>query len=324
MEFKDYYETLGVAKKASADEIQKAYRKLARKYHPDINKTPEAEARFKEIGEAYEVLKDPEKREKYDRFGTAWKTAQRTGGPPPGFEGVRFDFGGADGFGASGFSSFFESLFGGGAGFPGGGAPFGGDPFAGAHRAGGPRRQPPQNVETELRLGLRQAARGGQRTITVSDGGGGRRRLDVKIPAGVLPGQKIRLSGQGGAGVGGAGHLLLKIAIDDDSDLRLDGTNLTTTVDLTPWEAALGGTVTLPTLDGSVTIRVPPGSSSGRRIRLRGRGYPAAKGGPGDLFAELRIVVPTSLSDEERRLFEELAEASSFQARETETVPTDS
>jgi curved DNA-binding protein len=314
LDYKDYYKTLGVAKDASKDDIQKAYRKLARKFHPDINKTPEAERKFKEIGEAYEVLKDKEKRAKYDRFGSAWKQAQRTGGRPQGFENIEFDFG--DGVGASGFSSFFESLFGGAGGFSGFGGGFGAGQRGGQRQGGRPRGG--QDVESTLRLTLRQAAHGGKQQVTVSDPlTGQRRNLEVNIPKGILPGKKIRLSGQGAEGYSGGprGNLYLKIDLIPDPDLELEGKDLRTTVSITPWEAALGGQATLPTLEGEVTVRIPEGSSSGRRIRLRGKGFPAREG-TGDLYAEFRIVVPKTLSSEERELYRQLAEVSGFAPRE--------
>lgn len=321
MDYKDYYKILGVPKNADKDDIQKAYRKLARKFHPDINKTPDAEQQFKEIGEAYEVLKDKEKRAKYDQFGSAWKHAQTTGGRPQGFEHVDFDFGGGGG-GASGFSSFFESLFGGS-----GGDPFSG--FRGFQGGGGGRQRSArprggQDIESTLKLDLRQAAHGGSQQIAIADPlTGTRRSLDVNIPKGVLPGKKIRLSGQGSEGYGGGvrGDLYLRIEIEPDPDLRLDGHDLHTTIPITPWEAALGGQATLKTLDGEVTVRIPEGTSSGRKIRLRGKGFPA-RSGTGDLFAEFKVVLPSSLSPEERDLFRQLADASEFQPR-LQPVPQD-
>jgi curved DNA-binding protein len=323
LDFKDYYATLGVKKDASQDEIQKAYRKLARKFHPDVNKDPAAEAKFKEIGEANEVLKDPEKRKKYDQFGSAWNSRQSGGAPPPGWEGMPFDFsgmgggGGFQGGGAEGFSSFFDMLFGSGAGRrggPGGGFPgFGGGPGGGA-RGGA-------DAEAELPLTLEEANRGGTREISFTDGATGERKtLSVRIPPGVRSGQKIRLSGQGQAGRGGAaGDLFLKIDVLPDPRFRVEGADLHTSVPVAPWEAALGGEAEVDTLDGSVRVRVPAGSSSGRKIRLRGKGL-ARKNGSGepergDLIAELRIVVPETLTDRERELFEQLAEASEFEAR---------
>lgn len=315
MDFKDYYATLGVEKGASKDDIQKAYRKLARTYHPDVNKDPGAEAKFKEIGEAYEVLKDPKKRGKYDKFGSAWKSAQETGTPPPGWENIQFDvgeggFGGFGGFdsGESGFSSFFEMLFGGRSG--GAGQSWGG--FGGG-RARAPRRG--QNRESRIRLRLEDLAAGGERTIELSDPlTGERRTLSVKIPKGVRPGQKIRLAGQGEKGNDGAGDLYLKVELEPHPRFSVNGFDLKTTLPVTPWEAALGGEARVDTLAGPVDVKLPSGSSSGRKIRLRGRGLPRPDGGAGDLYVRLHIVLPKDLSSEERKLFSQLAEVSSFRA----------
>lgn len=319
LDFKDYYKTLEVDKKASADVIQRAYRKLARKFHPDVNQAPGAEDRFKEISEAYEVLKDPERRKTYDRFG---RDVKRSGGqPPPGWENIGFDFGGGGGGSASGFSSFFENMFGGGR--RGGGGGFGFD-FGGlnmddarAGRAPGGRQAGGADQEARLVLSLEEAARGGQRELSLTDPvTGGMRNHKVNLPAGVRPGQRIRLPGRGARGIsGGAGDLYLKVEVKPHPKFRLDGSNLHTTVRVTPWEAALGAEVPVATLDGPVTIRVPGGTSGGRKIRLKGKGFPAPKGPTGDLYAEIEIVVPKTLSDQERTLFEALAEASSFRAR---------
>ena len=330
MDYKDYYKALGVGRKASQDEIQKAYRKLARKFHPDVNKSDGAEARFKEVNEAYEVLKDPEKRSRYDRFGSAWRQAQTTGGPPPGFEDIfsGFGFGGPGGTrveysgSPSGFSSFFDMLFGGAGGqaargggqaaWPGGGWPGGPAPR-------GPSRG--QDHEAQMRLSLEEAARGGSRELQISDPETGQSRtLRVKIPAGVKPGQRIRLANQGGAAPPGGkrGSLYLKTEILPHPLYRLEGNDLMTTLRLTPWEAALGGKVKVDTLEGERIVRIPPGSSSGRKIRLRGLGFPGPGGARGNLYAELKIVVPEELSERERELFTELAEASPFEARRTD------
>jgi curved DNA-binding protein len=320
LEFKDYYQILGVAKDATKEEVQKAYRKLARKYHPDVNKTPEAESRFKEIGEAYEALKDPEKRKRYDQFGAAWKNAQARGGggAPPGWEHMEFDFdlgGGGAGFdfsglGGSGFSSFFEMLFG----------------------AGGPGRRPGTgegwsrqgaDIEAPIALGLDEAARGGERELVLTDPATGRRRtVAVRLPKGVRPGQRIRLAGQGREGLGGGkrGDLYLKVELLPHPRFRLEGADLHTELPVAPWEAALGSSAQLPTLDGPVAVKIPPGSSSGQRIRLKGRGFPLSPGQDqerGDLYATLRIVVPRTLTERERELFTELAAVSGFDARAT-------
>lgn len=308
LDFKDYYQTLGVDKGASSEVIQRAYKKLARKFHPDVNQAPGAEDRFKEISEAYEVLKDPKKRQTYDHYGSAYKQAPG-GGAPPGWEG--FDFGG--GAGASGFSSFFEGLFGGGR--RGGGGvrfDFGG---MGGRAGGAPRRG--QDQEAKLVLGLAEAARGGQHDLSLGDAISGHTRTHkVNIPAGVRTGQRIRLPGRGAVGANGvAGDLYLKIELKPHLRFRLENKDLHTSVAVTPWEAALGAEVKVPTLDGAVTVRIPAGASTGRKIRLRGKGFPSSKGEPGDLYAEIQVAVPKILSDEERRLFEELARVSTFRAR---------
>ncbi len=310
MEYKDYYAVLGVPKDASQDDIQKAYRKLARKHHPDVNKDAGAEARFKELSEAKEVLGDPDKRQKYDRYGTAYSHARSHGGsPPPGFEEFRFDTGDAGGFsgfdfGGSGFSSFFEMLFG----------------AAGGGR--GPRQQAWSSAgadhEARLELTLEEAAHGGEREIRLADPTPGQSRAyRVKIPRGVRAGQRIRLSGRGGQGSGGgkAGDLYLKIDLAPHPKFRLEDGDLKTRVPVAPWEAALGAEIDVPTLDGPLRVRVPAGSSSGRKIRLRGKGFPASNGTAGDLLAEIQVVVPEKLSEREKELFEEMKEASPFRPR---------
>jgi curved DNA-binding protein len=322
MTYKDYYAILGVDKTASQDEIQSAYRKLARKYHPDVNKEAGAEDTFKEIGEAYEVLKDPEKRQKYDRYGSAWKVAQQSGGaPPPGYEDVWVDMSGVsdDAFsGMSGFSSFFEQLFGGGARRGGAWRASGATPRGGAWRwtmAG-------TDQEARLTLSLEEAARGGPRDISLTDPETGQSKTyTVTIPRGIRPGQRIRLARLGGKGRDGgqAGDLYLYVELLPHATFRLEGRDLYTTLAATPWEAALGADATLSTLDGPVRVKIPAGSSSGRRIRLRGRGFPDPQGGAGDLYADIQIAVPKTLTDEERRLFEQLARCSTFQPRSLET-----
>lgn len=311
MEYQDYYRTLGVKKSAGGDDIQKAYRKLARKYHPDVNKAPEAESRFKEINEAYQVLSDSDKRSKYDQFGSAWKRSQSTGTPPPGFEDIFSAFTGGGGFhtqSGGDFSSFFEMLFGGGR--------------AQARTSwgspAGMRVGPGVDHETQISLTLQEAANGGHREIALRGPQGSRKVLKVKVPAGIRPGQKIRLAGQGGPGVGGGarGDLYLKVTLVPHPELRLEGTDLYSILPVTPWEAALGGVATVSTLDGPLTLKIPPGSSSGRKIRLKGKGYPTPKGSKGDLFAEIRIVLPPRLPPEEEALMRQLSEVSSFNPRE--------
>lgn len=331
MDYKDYYATLGVDRKASKDEVQKAYRKLARKYHPDVNPSDEAEDKFKEITEAYEVLKDPDKRQKYDQFGSAWK--QRGGQPPPGWQNVRVDFGD----GGSGFSSFFDMLFnqqrgGGGrrarsaqSGDPFGGINFGGQGFGG-QGFGGQGFDPGAggfssfdtgglDQEVKLALTLEEAARGGQREISIHDPTSGRTRsFTVTLPPGVREGQKIRLAGKGlETGDGRAGDLFLVVELRPHDRFRLDGRDLHVELPVAPWTAALGGPASVQTLDGTLRVKVPAGSSTGRKIRLRGKGFPAKADDAGDLYAEIRIVVPDTLDETERELFEQLAEASSFE-----------
>jgi curved DNA-binding protein len=297
--FRDYYETLGVPRGASADEIRRAYRKLAREYHPDVNKDPGAEDRFKEIAEAYEVLRDPEKRERYDRLGENWRAgddvsqAAGFGGFRPGgagFDNIGVQFGDGAGFGD--FSDFFEGIFGRG--------------FAGARRG--------VDVEAELELSLEEAARGGHRWITLGDG----QSYEVTIPPGVRDGQRIRLAGEGRRGTGGGpvGDLLLRVRLRPHPRFRLEGDDLYTELPVSAWEAALGATVELRTLDGGrAQVKVPGGSSCGRRLRLRGEGMTRNAGGRGDLYAEVRIVVPKKPSKAERKAFEQLRNASSFDPR---------
>jgi curved DNA-binding protein len=304
--FRDYYEVLGVPRDASDAEIRSAYRKLARTYHPDVNKEPGAEDRFKEISEAYEVLRDPEKRERYDRLGANWKAGEDVSGTEGfggfgqgqgGFGDVRVEFG--DG---NGFSDFFENLFGGGAG-PGRRRGAGFEEFS--IRGG--------DQEATLEISLEEAARGGRRKISFGDG----RDYDVNIPAGVRDGQRIRLAGEGGRGAGGgpSGDLFLRVRVKPDRRFRLEGNDLVVELPVAPWEAALGATVDVPTLDGTVKVKVPAGSSSGRRLRLKAEGMPGPGKQHGDLFATVKIVVPKKLSKRERELFEQLAETSKFDPR---------
>ncbi|MCC7136844.1 MAG: DnaJ domain-containing protein, partial [Planctomycetes bacterium] len=289
VKYKDYYAILGVDRKATADEIQKAYRQLARKYHPDVNKASDAEHRFKEIGEAYDVLKDEDKRRKYDQYGEAWKAASERGDPGPGYG---QGFGGGPPFETVGdIGSFLEQLFGRGGmgGAPGGGGgrrvewrggfPGMGNIGFGDFGFGGPQPQPapPADHSARLRLSLEEAARGGKREISLADGHGKPRTFSVNIPAGVRTGQRIRLAGQGGSARGKRGDLYLEVEIEPHPKFRLDGTDLHTSLDLAPWEAALGAKVGLVTLDGEVQVKVPAGSSSGQQIRLRGKGFPSGK-----------------------------------------------
>jgi len=292
--YQDYYETLGVTRDASADEIRRAYRNLARRHHPDVNQDPDAEDRFKEISEAYEVLRDPEKRERYDRFGRNWKAGQNVAGAD-GFDGgdVQFDFDGGD------FSDFFEGLFGGRARSRGRSTT---DGLEGFSMRGGDR-------DGVLELTLEEAARGGRRRISLGDGGD----VQVEIPRGVRDGQRIRLVGQGAPGIGGGppGNLFLRVRLRPHPVFDVEGRDLYVDLPVSPWEAALGAEVPVPTLEGSARVKVPPGSSSGRRLRLRGQGLPDS----GDLYAVLTIRVPAALSGKERKLFEQLAAESKFDPR---------
>lgn len=301
--FRDYYDALGVPRDASAEDIRRAYRKLAREYHPDVNRDEGAEDRFKEVAEAHEVLRDPEKRERYDRLGANWRAGEDVSGAAgfgngaPG--GVRVDFGdGAD------FSDFFESLFGGRAGTRSG-------PRRGADTAGFALRGADQ--EAVLELTLEEAAAGGRRHVTLGDG----RSYDVEIPAGVRDGQRIRLAGEGSSGVGDgpSGDLFLRVRLAPHPRFRLDGRDLHVDLPISPSEAALGGVVPVKTLTGTASVRVPAGSSSGRRLRLRGEGMPGPRGGHGDLYANVQIVVPKQLDERERELFEQLAAATDFDPR---------
>ncbi len=330
MEYKDYYKVLGVDKNASKEEISKAYKKLARKYHPDLNPDdPEAEQKFKEVGEAYEVLKDDEKRKMYDNLGSDWQHGQNFQ-PPPGYENVRFSFGGggADDFDLGGFSDFFETIFGGG---------FGGGPSGFSRRSGkrgfGPGgftgaergfRSKGRDAEAEIQISLEEAYRGGNKSVTLQEqvqGPDGAPRmqnktLQVNIPAGVRDGSKIRLSGQGspGMGSGPSGDLYLRLRLSPHPQFKVEGKNIVYDLPLAPWEAALGAKVNVPTLDGQVEMNVPAGIGSGQKMRLRGKGL--GKGSEaGDQLVRIVIKVPKSLSEKERELWQQLAGESNFNPR---------
>ena len=325
VKYRDYYEILGIKRDADQAEVQRAYRKLARKYHPDVNKASNAEEKFKEINEAYEVLKDPEKRKMYDQLGPNWKAGQDFR-PPPGWD-VHYDFGRGGGpqtefqwGGAGGFSDFFEALFG-GRGFSQG--------RGGAARGGFGQealwRQAGADQETTIRVSLEEAFKGGAKPIVLQSrviNPNGQlevreRRYDVKIPAGILPGQRIRLTGQGEEGTGGGprGDLYLKVEIEPHPVFKLNGRDLNMDVPVAPWEAVLGSEVRVSTLSGSIDLKIPPGTQSGRRLRLRGRGMPNPKGPAGDLYVTVVVKVPTDPSARERELFEELRKSSGFNPR---------
>lgn len=284
MEFKDYYEILGVKPEASEAEIKTAYRKLARKYHPDKNKDAGAEEKFKAANEANEVLKDAEKRRSYDQLRAGGYRQGEQFRPPPGWQGHQ---GGGD---EGDFSDFFESLFG------RGGA-------AGGQR-GQPRPRRGRDVQASVQVELQTAFDGGRTRLAMHDPAGGERVLEVKIPAGIQPGQVIRLSGQGQPGMAGGpnGDLLLEVGIRDDARFRLDGRNVLSILPVTPWEAALGSSVPVPTLAGTVDLRIPAGSQSGRKLRLKGRGMPGAQ--PGDQLVELSIRTPPAENDKQRAAYD--------------------
>jgi curved DNA-binding protein len=313
MQFKDYYAVLGVPRRATEDEIKRAYRKLARKFHPDVSKETDAEARFKEVGEAYEVLKDPEKRAAYDRFGSDWKAGQEFR-PPPGWDAgfeFRGDFGDA---GASGFSEFFESLFG------------GAGPFAGPARGrGGAQggRSRGENHHARILVSLEDAYRGSRREVQLQmpdldphgHVGVRQHRLNVTIPKGVVAGQQIRLAGQGGPGTGGAprGDLYLEIEFEPHRLFRAEGRDIHITLPVTPWEAALGARVPVQTLGGTVELTIPPGAQSGQKLRLKGRGLPGQP--PGNQYVELRMVTPPATNADSRALYQRMSQAFDFNPR---------
>ena len=331
MKYLDYYAVLGVPRDASADAIKKAYRKLARQYHPDVNKTAGAEARFKEINEANEVLSDPEKRKRYDALGANWKTGQDFTPPPGwgGFEGassgpggLRFEFGGGPGGGD--FSDFFSALFGdlGGGGRAGRGRRGGGSPFAGfGGFPGGEDSFAPRGQDFEANLALTVEELYGRAPKTVSlqvpvvrpDGSVAHqpKTFQVRIPPGATDGTRIRLSGQGAGG----GSLYLNLRVAPHPIYRLRGHDLDVDLPLAPWEAVLGAKVRLPTPDGDATLTLPPGTQGGTRLRLAGKGLPDKSGARGDVFANVRIAVPHPPTAKEKALFEQLARESSFQPR---------
>ena len=313
VEYKDYYKILGVSKNATTDEIGKAYKKLARKYHPDLNQSDKkAEDRFKEVNEAHEVLKDPEKRKMYDQLGPNWQNGQNFQ-RPSGFENMRFDFGGGGGgFGASGFSDFFETLFGGGArGFSGafGG---GGSPFEGARGGFASQPRKGQDVEATLSLTLEEAFHGGKKALTLSGAqGAAPRSFEVNIPAGVKSGARIRLAGQGdpGASGGPAGDMYLKVVLQAHPDFTVDDADLIYDLHLPPWDAALGCKATIPTLSGKVEVTIAPGAGSGKKLRLRGKGLGSGKN-KGDQLVRIAIDIVEPLNPEAKELWEKLREVS--------------
>jgi curved DNA-binding protein len=308
MKYKDYYETLDIERNASQEDVKRSYRKLARRYHPDVSKLPDAEDRFKELGEAYEVLGDPEKRAAYDRMGSEWHHGEEFEPPPNWDEGFEFRGAGNDASEQSDFHDIFEKMFG------------------GAHGAHAPQR--PVNARGEdhharVLIDLEDTYRGAQRTISlqvpVIDAQGhvslGTRTLNVSIPKGVRAGQHLRLGGQGGAGAtpGAAGDLYLEVAFRDHPRFHVDGRDVSVELPVAPWEAALGAQITVPTPDGSVEMTVPTGSAGGRRLRLKGKGIPASP--PGDLYVILSIVLPPADSDSAKAAYGAMRQAFNFDPR---------
>lgn len=312
--FKDYYETLGVARHASQDEVRKAYRRLARKFHPDVNKNPDAENKFKEIAEAYEVLGDPPKRKKYDEFGNYHSGDEFR--PPPGSENASYRFYGepsSSGFSSDdlgGFSDFFETMFGG----------------RGMEHSF--RRARGQDHEAGITISLEDAFHGGNKSISLQTAGldeHGRvhrqtKTYKVRIPAGAVDGMKIRLAGQGGADSSGSspGDLYLHVSIAPHPVFKWSGKNLEITLPITPWEAVLGAKITVPTMEGKASLTIGPGTQSGQKFRLRGKGF--SGNNHGDLIVTVQIAVPSSVSAHERKMYEELKKNSSFKPRERNSV----
>lgn len=311
MDYKDYYKIMGVARDAKQDEIKRAYRRLARKYHPDVSKEAQAEERFKELQEAYEVLKDPEKRAAYDQLGSQWRQGQQFT-PPPDW-GKNFEFSGAFGGRDAGFSDFFSSLFGG----AGGGFRDHRGPGRGGFAAAG------EDHSARIQIDLEDAFNGGVKTIelqTPQTDAQGRvslkpRTLKVTIPAGVVEGKRIRLTGQGSAGMGGgpAGDLYLEITFRPHRLFKAEGRDISLTLPVAPWEAALGATIQTPTLAGPVDLRIPAGAKAGQRMRLKGRGLPGTP--PGDQYVELKIVAPPADTPAARALYEQMQRELEFDPR---------
>ena len=302
VEYRDYYKILGVKKDASADEIKKAYRRLARQHHPDVSKSADATKRFKEVNEANEVLSDPEKRKRYDTLGPQWEQYARGTGNGGGFQWVYTGAPGANPFGdeGPGFSDFFRAVFGdvAGAGFGTTGRPR----TRSRGRAGA-------DAEHEIEISLAEAYRGARRSIEIRRESGAVRTLEVSIPAGVRDGQRIRLGGQGGPGLGGgpAGDLYLRVRVRPHPLFQRDGDDLRADLPIALHEALLGAEVTMPTLKARVSLKIPPETQNGRTIRLAGQGMPRSGGGFGDLYVSVKVVLPQKLSEAERDLARELA-----------------
>ncbi len=314
MEYKDYYDVMGVARDVTQDEIKRAYRKLARKYHPDVSNEPEAEERFKSVGEAYAVLKDPEKRAAYDQLGSQWQSGQEFRPPPDWDQNFEFRGGGAPGAadGGADFSDFFSSLFGqmggGGRGAAGGRAGF---------------QMQGEDHHAKISIGVADSYTGVTRGISLrlpevtSDGHVVTRDrvLNVKIPKGVRPGQRIRLAGQGGPGMGDgkAGDLYLEINFSTGGRFRVDDKDVIMSLPVAPWEAALGTTITVPIPSGNIALKIPAGSAPGSRLRLKGKGLPAKT--PGNFYVELEVVLPPADSDEAKAFYRKMQTEMPFDPR---------
>jgi curved DNA-binding protein len=304
VEFKDYYQILGVERNASADDIKKAYRKLVRQYHPDVSKHKDATEKTKEINEAYEVLGDAEKRAAYDELGQGRRHGQEFQ-PPPDW-GEQYDFGGASAEDI--FADLFAHMGRGRGRRAGGGAGMGG-------MGGGGFQMRGEDIHAAISIDLRDAYQGATRTISLR-AGQQEKTLSVNIPKGVTPGQQLRLAGQGHPGMGGAGpgDLYLEIQFNPDPRYRVEGSNVYQDVPVTPWEAALGASIPVPTPAGTVEVKVPPGSQGGRKLRLKGRGIPSSP--PGDLYLILDVVLPPATSERAKQLYEEMARELAFNPRE--------
>ena len=308
MKFKDYYQALDLKKDASQDEIKRAYRKLARKLHPDVNKNHDAEEKFKELGEAYEVLQDPEKRAAYDKFGSNWQAGQDFEPPPNWDAGFEFSGGGFTQADPSQFSDFFESLFGKSSGSSH--ARSGYHPHAAFHARG-------QDVHAKIVINPEDSYVGAQKTITLSrpiidqNGhvGTSPHTITLSIPKGIIEGQQVRLEGQGGPGAGQAGNgdLFLEIAFAPHRIFAIDKRDILLSLPVTPWEAALGATVSVPTLGGTVDLKIPPGSQTGKKLRLKGRGLSSASQS-GHQYVTLAIVTPEPVTDAQKKIYEQMAQ----------------
>ena len=314
MDYKDYYAVMGVARDATQDEIKRAYRRLARKFHPDVSKAADAEEHFKELGEAYEVLKDPEKRAAYDRLGKDWRAGQEFRLPPDWDAGFEFTGGWAGDAGKAGFSDFFESLFGRGKGFQSTG-------FSHAPRASGRGEDHHSRIDISLEDAFNGATLSLQLRVPEYDAQGHlrerMRKLQVKIPRGVTSGRRIRLAGQGGAGKKGApaGDLYLEVWLRPHPLYQVEGKDVFVNLPITPWEAALGGRVQVPTLGGKVDLNINAGARSGQKLRLKERGLPVAGESPGDQFVVLQIMAPPADTEQRKALYEKMARDMPFNPR---------